>query len=89
MLSEYFSEVKGFDEPFLKASEVINKDLIQLINEGLVEDLSKTEITQPLLLAANFAIWKIIEKKNIKIDFLAGHSLGRVFCTNCFKIIKF
>ena len=97
MLSEYFSEVKGFDEPFLKASEVINKDLIKLINEGLVEDLSKTEITQPLLLAANFAIWKIIEKKNIKIDFLAGHSLGEYSALiaskslsfeDCLKIVK-
>ena len=97
MLSEYFSEVKGFDEPFLKASEVINKDLIRLINEGLVEDLSKTEITQPLLLAANFAIWKIIEKKNIKIDFLAGHSLGEYSALiasqslsfeDCLKIVK-
>ncbi len=89
MLSEYFSEIKDFDEPFMQASQIINKDLINLINKGSAEELSKTEITQPLLLTANYAIWKIIEKKDIKIDFLAGHSLGEYSALIASKSISF
>ena len=89
MLSEYFSEIKGFEEPFIKASQLINKDLISLINKGSAEELSKTEITQPLLLTANYAIWKIIEKKEIKINFLAGHSLGEYSALIASKSISF
>ena len=89
MLSEYFSEFENFDEPFLQASQIINKDLINLINKGSAEELSKTEITQPLLLTANYAIWQIIEKKDIKIDFLAGHSLGEYSALIASKSISF
>ena len=88
-LNSLFSEIKDFDEPFMQASKIINKDLINLINKGSAEELSKTEITQPLLLTANYAIWKIIEKKDIKIDFLAGHSLGEYSALIASKSISF
>src|SRR5229473_1716409 len=35
-----------------------------------------TEITQPAILTASVAAWRVLQEKGLKLDFLAGHSLG-------------
>ncbi|MFN8670772.1 MAG: ACP S-malonyltransferase [Candidatus Sericytochromatia bacterium] len=38
--------------------------------------LQRTEIAQPCILAVSLAILSVLDKKGIKADYLAGHSLG-------------
>ena len=76
MLEHYFSNEEKFNYVFDTAKEVLGIDFKDLVLNGSHEDLSQTQITQPLMLTANNAIWECLEfsPKNIKI--MAGHSLG-------------
>ena len=76
MLEDYFLNEPTFKEIFETSSKVIDIDLIQLINSKEEENISRTEVTQPLMLVANVALWKLIAPKLKNISFLAGHSLG-------------
>jgi len=38
--------------------------------------LKLTEITQPAILTASVAAWRVLQEKGLKPDFVAGHSLG-------------
>ena len=76
MLSIFFENSK-FKDTFKEASSIIGIDLIDLVNNSDKDVLAKTEITQPLMLTAGIAMWRILPPKLIsKIKFLAGHSLG-------------
>ena len=57
MLPDHFSSLPIFDEVF-SSRDILGIDFKNLIYEGNAEELSSTEITQPLLLTANYAIWK-------------------------------
>ena len=73
-LSESFSIVKN---TFQEASEILGKDLWQMVNEGPEADLNNTENTQPAMLAAGIATWRIWQEQGGCAPVgLAGHSLG-------------
>lgn len=76
MLSEHFSQSKEVNQIFDISREVLGIDFKKLIQEGSTEDLSPTQITQPLLLTANQALWKALNIKPETVDLMAGHSLG-------------
>ena len=76
MLSEHFKSSKIFNSVFDVSREILDIDFKELIQNGTSEELSATEITQPLLLTANHALWKSTNFIPEKIDFMAGHSLG-------------
>ena len=76
MLSEHFAGSKIFNNTFDIAREVLGVDFKKLILEGTVEDLSATQVTQPLLLTANHAIWKTTNISPSEVELMAGHSLG-------------
>ena len=76
MLPDHFSSLPVFDEVFSQANDILGIDFKNLINEGSAEELSSTEITQPLLLTANYAIWKSLGIKPEEVSLMAGHSLG-------------
>jgi len=44
--------------------------------EGSEEDLKLTENTQPAILTTSIAVFRVLEQKGIRPDFVAGHSLG-------------
>ena len=77
MLNELSEEYPIVEQTFAEASEALGFDLWAICQDEV--ELAKTENTQPALLAASIAIWRII-KANTEIDiqplFLAGHSLG-------------
>ncbi|HTO70610.1 MAG TPA: ACP S-malonyltransferase [Myxococcota bacterium] len=51
--------------------------LLERIERGPDEELSRTEITQPAVLAASIAIWRVVEKRlAVQPAVFAGHSLG-------------
>jgi [acyl-carrier-protein] S-malonyltransferase len=67
-------EVKAtFDE----ASEGAGVDLWDISQNGPEEKLNSTENTQPALLAASVAVWRVYLKQGGKLPaYLSGHSLG-------------
>ena len=76
MLSEHFAGSKIFNNTFDISREVLGVDFKKLILEGTAEDLSATQVTQPLLLTANHAIWKTTNISPSEVELMAGHSLG-------------
>ena len=76
MLEHYFSKEKKFNYVFDKSKDVLGVDFKDLVLNGSSEDLSPTEITQPLMLTANNAIWECLEIEAQNVTIMAGHSLG-------------
>ena len=72
-VSEKFSVARRvFDE----ADRSLEFALSRLCFEGPEEELKLTENTQPAILATSIALFRILEDKGIRPDFVAGHSLG-------------
>ncbi|MDX9994259.1 MAG: ACP S-malonyltransferase [Rhodocyclaceae bacterium] len=62
---------------FDEASGALGRDLWQLVAEGPAEALSQTVNTQPLMLTAGIAVWRLWQEKGGPMPaMLAGHSLG-------------
>ncbi|WP_269790362.1 ACP S-malonyltransferase [Stenotrophomonas sp. Iso1] len=73
-LSELHPQVR---ETFAEASEGAGVDLWALSQGGPEEQLNRTEFTQPALLAASIAVWRLWNAQGgAKPAVLAGHSLG-------------
>ena len=72
-LNQNFSVVR---EAFQEASDAVSVDLWKIMNEDQ-EALNLTENTQPIMLAAGFATYKILsEEISLSPSSMAGHSLG-------------
>ena len=63
-------------QTFEEADEALGYKLSQLCFQGSEEQLRLTEITQPAVLTASIAAWRVLTQKGIKPSFVAGHSLG-------------
>lgn len=61
---------------FEEADEALGYRLSQLCFEGPEEKLKLTEITQPAILTASVAAWRVLHQKGLRPDYVAGHSLG-------------
>ncbi|MCE7032450.1 ACP S-malonyltransferase [Lysobacter sp. GX 14042] len=62
---------------FAEAGEGAGADLWKLSQEGPEEQLNQTEFTQPALLAAGVAVWRLWQQRGgARPALLAGHSLG-------------
>ena len=76
MLSDLRSNFSVVNEIFQEASDAINLDLWRIINEDQ-DLLNLTENTQPIMLAAGYATYKVLESEvNLMPMSIAGHSLG-------------
>ena len=75
MMSELAETYPQIKDTFAEASSALGKDLWAICQDE--EQLNKTQYTQPALLAASIAIWRILQDKiTPKPCYLAGHSLG-------------
>lgn len=61
---------------FDEADEALGYKLSQLCFEGPEDQLRLTEITQPAILTASVAAWRVLQEKGLTPAFVAGHSLG-------------
>lgn len=62
---------------FDEASKVLGYDLWQLVSQGPVDDLNATERTQPAMLAAGIAVWRLwCAQQGSAPVLVTGHSLG-------------
>lgn len=67
-------EVRG---TFAEAGDVLGLDLWKLVSEGPIETLNQTINTQPAMLAADVAVWRLwCASGGKKPASMAGHSLG-------------
>jgi len=64
------------EQTFAEADEALGYKLSQLCFEGPEEQLRLTEITQPAILTASVAAWRVLKEQGIEPAFVAGHSLG-------------
>ncbi|MEG1678912.1 MAG: ACP S-malonyltransferase [Stenotrophomonas sp.] len=77
MLAELAELHPQIRETFAEASEGAGVDLWALSQGGPEEQLNRTEFTQPALLAASIAVWRLWNAQGgAKPAVLAGHSLG-------------
>ncbi len=62
---------------FDEASAALGRDLWQLVSDGPADALNQTVNTQPLMLTAGIAVWRLwLEKGGPHPALMAGHSLG-------------
>lgn len=62
---------------FEEAGEALGWDLGALVREGPAEELNRTERTQPALVAAGVAVWRVWQSRDGGMPgAMAGHSLG-------------
>jgi [acyl-carrier-protein] S-malonyltransferase len=72
-----FAESKPVRDTFAEASAVLQQDLWQLVSAGPAEDLNSTVNTQPVMLAAGYAVYRAWrEAGGAQPALVAGHSLG-------------
>ncbi|NRA59602.1 MAG: ACP S-malonyltransferase [Psychrobium sp.] len=90
MLSDIAEQYTIVGETFTQASKVLGYDLWALVQDGPVENLNRTDRTQPALLAASVALWRVWQQENgTTSDYLAGHSLGEYSALVCSGAIDF
>ena len=90
MLAQLAEQYPIVTETFAQASEVLGYSLWDLIQNGPDTELNKTWKTQPALLAASVAIWRVWQEKHGKMpQIMAGHSLGEYSALVCAGVIDF
>ncbi|WP_274851656.1 ACP S-malonyltransferase [Serratia marcescens] len=90
MLAELAAQFPIVEETFGEASSALGYDLWQLVQQGPAEELNKTWQTQPALLAASVAIFRVWQQQGGKVPALmAGHSLGEYSALVCAGVLDF
>lgn len=90
MLAELAEKHEIIKTTFAEASDVLGYDLFNLVMNGPAEELGKTFITQPALLTASVALYRLwCEQTSSKPTVLAGHSLGEYSALTCAGVIDF
>lgn len=90
MLSALAAQHPIIKQTFVEASDAINVDLWTLSQTGPEAELNKTENTQPALLAASVALWRLWnEMGGTQPLFMSGHSLGEYSALVCAGSIGF
>jgi [acyl-carrier-protein] S-malonyltransferase len=86
-LAEAHPEVEA---TFRTASEVLGYDLWDLVQSGPEERLNSTEFTQPAMLAAGVAAWRVwCAATAVRPGWMAGHSLGEYTALVCAGALAF
>ena len=75
---------------FDEASQALGFDLWRLVSEGPAEALNATERTQPAMLAAGVATWRVWRERGGALPGLvSGHSLGEFTALVCAEALSF
>lgn len=90
MLADAAAEFPIIEETFQQASSVLGYDLWALVQNGPQEDLNLTERTQPMLLTASVALWRVWSQQSQSLpSLMAGHSLGEWSALVCAGVVDF
>jgi [acyl-carrier-protein] S-malonyltransferase len=63
-------------DAYAEASELLGYDLQDLCVQGPIDRLSRTDFTQPALLAASVGMFRVLRREGLCFDVAIGHSLG-------------
>lgn len=84
MLAALAAAYPEVEETFAVASRTLDYDLWQLTQQGPEAELNRTDKTQPAMLAAGVAVWRVWQKRQgAQPAFVAGHSLGEYTALVC------
>ncbi len=90
MLAELAKAHPVVNETFAEASDALGYDLWTLVSQGPEEKLGQTEHTQPALLAAGVACWRVWRQQSpVMPGWFAGHSLGEYSALVCSEALSF
>lgn len=90
MLADVAENYPVVTETFAQASDVLGYDLWQLVQDGPSEELGKTEKTQPALLTASVALYRVLQQAGVPAPVaMAGHSLGEYSALVCAGALAF
>jgi len=90
MLAQLATAEPLVQETFAEASDVLGYDLWKLCQGGPEEELGKTERTQPAMLAAGVATWRVWRKHGGGLPAaMSGHSLGEYSALVCSGALDF
>ncbi|UUQ66046.1 ACP S-malonyltransferase [Pseudomonas fuscovaginae UPB0736] len=77
MLAELGAQYPLILETFAEASQALGYDLWALTQQGPEEQLNQTDKTQPAILTASVALWRLwLAEGGQRPAYVAGHSLG-------------
>src|SRR5690625_2469468 len=90
MLQELAADFPSVEETFAEASAALGYDLWALTQNGPAEELNRTDITQPAVLAAGVAVWRVWQAQGGSTPtVMAGHSLGEYTALVCAGALEF
>lgn len=88
MLADLGDQYAIVKETFDRASGVLGYDLWELTQNGPQADLNRTDKTQPALLTAGVALWRLWQQQGgAAPSVLAGHSLGEYTALVCADVL--
>jgi len=88
MLSD-FADHSIVQATFEEASKALGYDLWQLVAQGPAEKLNQTNFTQPALLTASVALWRVwLAESTVTPAVMAGHSLGEYSALVCAGVVS-
>jgi [acyl-carrier-protein] S-malonyltransferase len=89
MLAELASEYAIVTDTFAEASAALGYDLWQLVSQGPEADLNETHRTQPALLTASVAVYRLWQQQGGVVPaYFAGHSLGEYSALVCAGVLS-
>ena len=90
MLSDLAQDYPVVEATFAEASDVLGRDLWKLVIEGPTDQLNRTDLTQPAMLAAGVAVWRVWgQREGTAPQVLAGHSLGEYTALVCAQSLAY
>lgn len=90
MLGGLAAAHRQVEETFAEASQVLGYDLWQLAQAGPESELNSTQRTQPAMLAAGVAVWRVwCASTEVVPEAMAGHSLGEYAALVCAGALSF
>lgn len=90
MLAELATHYPVVKDTFAEASNVLKLDLWQIVRDGPEDILNQTQITQPAMLTAGVATWRIWQARGGALpQVMAGHSLGEYSALVCAGALEF
>ena len=90
MLAELAAQYPVVKDTFVEASTVLKLDLWQTVQDGPEETLNQTHITQPAMLTAGVATWRVWQARGGAMpQWMAGHSLGEYSALVCAGALDF
>jgi [acyl-carrier-protein] S-malonyltransferase len=89
MLKELADVHPSILDTFAQASEALGYDLWDVVQNDPDSKLNETQVTQPALLTASVAIYRLLAKQGIAPEYMAGHSLGEYSALVCAGALDF